>query len=329
MPADDERDDDAPAFRCTVATRRPFVAPSVRTRSDRRARRGHDGGRGAALGARRFGVSPWSPDSSAPRCRSASWRWPAASSARSSRSRSSRRCPCGPSPISSRSRAASSASRSAVARRSCRLAGRHTTAGSHDRLWRHVPRRRLPRHRRRTWCKPRRTCRPRSPDGRSVPATVVGSDAWTAVAVVKIDAGQVPVATFGSATGLQIGQTAIAIGAPEGTSGSPSVTVGVVRRARQASRQRRRRAPARHDRDRCRGSRRLIGGALSDGNGVLIGLVTTVAQPDGAEPRLRRADRRRALRRRGHHHDRLRSAHVARRRGHRRRRRRTRDEGRG
>ena len=119
-------------------------------------------------------------------------------------------------------------------------------------------------------------------DGRSVPATVVGSDGWSAVAVVKVDAGQVPVATFGSAAGLQIGQTAIAIGAPEGSSGGPSVTVGVVSALGKQV-------------DSLDGVslRDMIetdaaatpdssGGALSDTNGVLIGLVTTVAQPDGA-----------------------------------------------
>jgi serine protease Do len=119
-------------------------------------------------------------------------------------------------------------------------------------------------------------------DGRSVSGKVIGSDSWTAVAVVKIDAGQVPVATFGSATGLQIGQTAIAIGAPEDSGGSPSVTVGVVSALGKQV-----------DSVEGVGLRDMIetaaaaadgssGGALSDGNGVVIGLVTAVAEPDGA-----------------------------------------------
>jgi serine protease Do len=119
-------------------------------------------------------------------------------------------------------------------------------------------------------------------DGRSLPASVVGSDPWSAIAVVKVDAGQVPVATFGSATGLQIGQTAVAIGAPEGTSGGPSVTVGVVSALGKqvnslegASL----RDMIETDAVAAHGS---SGGALSDDNGVLIGVVTTVAQPDGA-----------------------------------------------
>ncbi len=119
-------------------------------------------------------------------------------------------------------------------------------------------------------------------DGRSVPATVVGSDPWSAVAVVKVDVGQVPVATFGSATGLQIGQTAIAIGAPEGSGADPSVAVGVVsalgKQVDSAEGVSLRDmietdAAASHD---------SSGGALSDANGVLIGLVTTVVPPDGA-----------------------------------------------
>jgi serine protease Do len=119
-------------------------------------------------------------------------------------------------------------------------------------------------------------------DGRSLPATVVGTDASSSVAVVKVDAGQVPVATFGSATGLQIGQTAIAIGAPEGSGGGPSVTVGVVsalgKQVDSAEGVSLRDmiatdAAATHD---------SSGGALSDSNGVLIGLVTTVAPPGGA-----------------------------------------------
>jgi S1-C subfamily serine protease len=119
-------------------------------------------------------------------------------------------------------------------------------------------------------------------DGRSVPGTVVGSDPWSAVGVVKIDAGQVPVATFGSATGLQIGQTAIAIGAPEGTSSGPSVTVGVVSAlGKQADSMEGvdLRDMIETDASAANGS---TGGALCDSSGVLIGLVTTVAQPNGA-----------------------------------------------
>ena len=119
-------------------------------------------------------------------------------------------------------------------------------------------------------------------DGRSLPGTVVGSDAWSAVAVIKVDAGQVPVATLGSATELQIGQTAIAIGAPDGQSAGPSVTVGVVNALGQQEESVEGvelRDMIKTDAAAANGS---TGGALCDSSGVLIGLLTTVAQPDGS-----------------------------------------------
>lgn len=64
-------------------------------------------------------------------------------------------------------------------------------------------------------------------DGTHLPARLVGSDADTDVAVLKVDQAM-PVATLGSVRGLQVGQQAIAIGSPLGLSGGPSVTVGVV-----------------------------------------------------------------------------------------------------
>jgi serine protease Do len=120
-------------------------------------------------------------------------------------------------------------------------------------------------------------------DGRSMPATVVGSDAWSAMAVVKVDAGQVAVATFGSATGLQIGQTAIAVGAPEAAAGGdPSVTVGVVSAlGKQVNSVEGVSLRDMIETD-AAATNDASGGALSDANGVLIGLVTTVAPADGA-----------------------------------------------
>ena len=66
-----------------------------------------------------------------------------------------------------------------------------------------------------------------SADGRTLDAIVVGTDADTDVAVLKVDSAM-PAATLGTVGGLRVGQQAIAIGSPLGLSGGPSVTVGVV-----------------------------------------------------------------------------------------------------
>ena len=65
-------------------------------------------------------------------------------------------------------------------------------------------------------------------DGRSAAATVVGTDEVTDVAVVRVDARDLEPAPLGTAGGLLVGDTAIAIGsAPEGD-WSAAVTTGVV-----------------------------------------------------------------------------------------------------
>ncbi len=64
-------------------------------------------------------------------------------------------------------------------------------------------------------------------DGTKVPATVVGADTTSDVAVLKVD-GKVPgVAQFGDSNNLQPGQVAIAIGSPLGDFRG-TVTVGIV-----------------------------------------------------------------------------------------------------
>lgn len=64
--------------------------------------------------------------------------------------------------------------------------------------------------------------------GKSYSARIVGSDAETDIAVVKIDAPNLSVAPLGSAKDLEVGQLAVAIGSPLGLAGGPSVTVGVI-----------------------------------------------------------------------------------------------------
>src|SRR2546430_6355216 len=119
--------------------------------------------------------------------------------------------------------------------------------------------------------------------GRELTAKVVGSDPENDVAVLKVDGGPFPVAAFGSAVDLRVGQEAIAIGSPLGLVGGPSVTVGVV--------------SALHRRLDARTGPPLLdmiqtdapispgssGGALLDADGAVIGLTTAVATSDGAQ----------------------------------------------
>lgn len=65
-------------------------------------------------------------------------------------------------------------------------------------------------------------------DGRSVPGRIVGADAYTDLAVVKIDLSNLPTANMGDSNQLQVGQLAIAIGNPLGESLNNTVTTGVV-----------------------------------------------------------------------------------------------------
>ena len=68
-------------------------------------------------------------------------------------------------------------------------------------------------------------------DGKSYPARLIGLDETNDLAVLKIDARNLPVAPLGSSSNLMIGEWAIAIGNPYGfilANTEPSVTVGVV-----------------------------------------------------------------------------------------------------
>lgn len=65
-------------------------------------------------------------------------------------------------------------------------------------------------------------------DGTSVPGTVLGTDAATDLAVVKIDVDDLPVATFGDSDQIMVGEPAIAIGNPLGMEFRGSVTAGVI-----------------------------------------------------------------------------------------------------
>jgi len=65
-------------------------------------------------------------------------------------------------------------------------------------------------------------------DGRTYDAEIIGSDAWTDLAVLKVDiAGLTPI-DFGSTEDLTIGRMAVAVGNPLGQEGGASLTVGVI-----------------------------------------------------------------------------------------------------
>ncbi|MDD3928008.1 MAG: Do family serine endopeptidase [bacterium] len=63
-------------------------------------------------------------------------------------------------------------------------------------------------------------------DGRKLPAKLVGSDQPTDVAVIKVDADNLPVAPLGASAELKVGEWVLAIGNPFGL--SQTVTAGIV-----------------------------------------------------------------------------------------------------
>lgn len=66
------------------------------------------------------------------------------------------------------------------------------------------------------------------PDGRTMSGKVVGADPATDLAVVKVDANDLPAVTFGDSDSIMVGEPAIAIGNPLGLEFRGSVTVGVI-----------------------------------------------------------------------------------------------------
>jgi S1-C subfamily serine protease len=116
------------------------------------------------------------------------------------------------------------------------------------------------------------------PDGRDFKFEVIGADALSDLAVLRADGRDLTPATLGDAEQLRVGQLVVAIGSPNGFSGS--VTAGVVS------------ALGRSLPTRSRSATRLIenviqtdaalnpgnsGGALADGLGTVVGINTAVA----------------------------------------------------
>ncbi|WP_042375570.1 S1C family serine protease, partial [Neobacillus jeddahensis] len=66
-------------------------------------------------------------------------------------------------------------------------------------------------------------------DGTKIPAKLLGSDVWTDLAVLEIDASKIKkVAEFGNSDSLKMGEPVIAVGNPLGATFSGSVTQGII-----------------------------------------------------------------------------------------------------
>ena len=113
-------------------------------------------------------------------------------------------------------------------------------------------------------------------DGRTFTGTVYGIDTLTDLAIVKVEATDLPVAALGNSDALKVGQLVIAIGSPLGTY-SNSVTSGIVSaKGRSIST------------DNVTSLNNLIqtdaainpgnsGGPLLDANGAIVGINTAIA----------------------------------------------------
>jgi len=66
------------------------------------------------------------------------------------------------------------------------------------------------------------------PDGRTFPANIVGVDELSDLAVIKIDANNLPSASFGDSDKTQIGDWVIAMGNALNLKGGPTVTLGIL-----------------------------------------------------------------------------------------------------
>jgi serine protease Do len=71
-----------------------------------------------------------------------------------------------------------------------------------------------------------RVIRVRLTDGREFPAKIIGADAVTDIALLKVDAGNLPVLRLGSSDAVSVGDAVIAIGNPFGL--GQSVSAGII-----------------------------------------------------------------------------------------------------
>lgn len=118
-------------------------------------------------------------------------------------------------------------------------------------------------------------------DHRSYPATLIGTDPSTDVALLKIDANHLPTLQFGSSDALRVGEWVVAVGNPFNL--ESTVTAGIVSAKARSINIMHDRAPIESfiqtDAAINPGN---SGGALVNLNGDLIGVNTAIASPTGS-----------------------------------------------
>jgi serine protease Do len=123
--------------------------------------------------------------------------------------------------------------------------------------------------------------RVRLADGERYTGELVGTDELTDVAVIRIDADDLPVAVLGTAKGLEVGAPTVAIGSALALQGEPSVSTGVISAVDRsiegdgASLH----GMIQTDAPIAPGS---SGGVLVDTSGAVIGIVTALANEPGS-----------------------------------------------
>lgn len=118
-------------------------------------------------------------------------------------------------------------------------------------------------------------------DGRSYPATIVGTDPSTDLALIKVDEEDLPFLPFGNSDQVEIGEWVLAVGNPFNL--SSTVTAGIVSaKARNINILKEQTAIESFIQTDAAVNPGNSGGALVNSRGELIGINTAIASPTGA-----------------------------------------------